>query len=484
MHGVNDAPQSTIDHYNIPGGTGHDAEKTKKPSDSAKFWAVMEEVDAAIGAVMEELKTRNILNDTVVMMTSDQGRPSSGFGAPALRDGKGSTYEGGLRVGMLAWVPDAGEGTAGRGKKLDASYVGSQADVFQTVVDAAGCQPTYSSTGLYDAGYCVGKKGVPCKSSSDCGGGTCQAYTLSGKSLLPILRGVSTAPVARNASYARYLGSPKIVATRKGYITDGTLTAIEALDTSGSSADDEEDAKVSTCGVSVNEEASAADPASLSTDIIRTAGSCWTCKTNSDCTADDPDVSGEKLPCVSNGQYCVPSGDTDECLADGLDASSCAVAKLSDLRQCSAAEPCTGNDRCMHIEVPCQTCGDAEWKFAGNGGDGSGSGANITAAYLYDLSTNPEELDKPEPKKSSTTRLNCLYAPTGATGTYRYKNKVRLSAIANHLCERLDLWTDCVIDRDGSCDFLVPDDIVASTAQLPDISKLSTGFCNARPCVS
>jgi len=70
---------------------------------------VVEELDWSVGRVIETLKEEGIANDTFVLFTSDNGpwltRNLAGGSAGLLRDGKGSTWEGGMRVPAVAWWP-------------------------------------------------------------------------------------------------------------------------------------------------------------------------------------------------------------------------------------------------------------------------------------------------------------------------------------------------------------------------------------------
>lgn len=69
----------------------------------------VEEIDWSVGQVMDALQKEGISDNTLVFFTSDNG-PSLGMkqqggSAGPLRDGKGSTWEGGLRVPGIAWWP-------------------------------------------------------------------------------------------------------------------------------------------------------------------------------------------------------------------------------------------------------------------------------------------------------------------------------------------------------------------------------------------
>ena len=70
---------------------------------------VIEEIDANVGRVLEHLRTTRLDRKTTVIFTSDNGPWLSyglqGGSAGLLRHGKGTTFEGGMRVPMIAWGP-------------------------------------------------------------------------------------------------------------------------------------------------------------------------------------------------------------------------------------------------------------------------------------------------------------------------------------------------------------------------------------------
>ncbi|MCH5597025.1 sulfatase-like hydrolase/transferase [Niabella ginsengisoli] len=84
------------------------SEKFKGKSGAGLFGDVMEEVDWSVGEVMRTLKENNLLNNTIVIFTSDNG-PWLNFGNNAgntggHREGKGSAWEGGQKVpGIISW---------------------------------------------------------------------------------------------------------------------------------------------------------------------------------------------------------------------------------------------------------------------------------------------------------------------------------------------------------------------------------------------
>jgi arylsulfatase A len=69
----------------------------------------IEEIDWSCGQILDTLRDLNLASRTFVLFTSDNGPWLSEFeqggSAGLLRDGKGSTWEGGMRVPGIAWMP-------------------------------------------------------------------------------------------------------------------------------------------------------------------------------------------------------------------------------------------------------------------------------------------------------------------------------------------------------------------------------------------
>ena len=70
---------------------------------------VIEEIDWSVGQVLKTLRDEGLEKDTLVVFTSDNGPWKSfqqqGGSAGLLRDGKGSTWEGGMREPTIFWWP-------------------------------------------------------------------------------------------------------------------------------------------------------------------------------------------------------------------------------------------------------------------------------------------------------------------------------------------------------------------------------------------
>lgn len=69
----------------------------------------VEELDWSVGEVLAALRAEKLAENTLVVFSSDNGpwliMGNQGGSAGLLRDGKGSTWEGGMRVPGIAWMP-------------------------------------------------------------------------------------------------------------------------------------------------------------------------------------------------------------------------------------------------------------------------------------------------------------------------------------------------------------------------------------------
>jgi len=99
---------------------------------------VIEEIDASTGRILDALKAAGVDRRTLVVFTSDNG-PWLPFGAHAgsagpLRDGKGTTWEGGVRAPAVFWWP-------GTVRPATVTDIASSMDVFVTAAKLAGAEP-------------------------------------------------------------------------------------------------------------------------------------------------------------------------------------------------------------------------------------------------------------------------------------------------------------------------------------------------------
>ena len=97
---------------------------------------IIEEIDWSVGQVLDAVRQSDDAKNTLVFFTSDNGPwlifNEQGGSAGLLRDGKGSTWEGGMREPTLAWWPGKiEEGSVSR-------QVASTMDIFATASKLAG----------------------------------------------------------------------------------------------------------------------------------------------------------------------------------------------------------------------------------------------------------------------------------------------------------------------------------------------------------
>lgn len=93
--------------------------------------AQIEEVDWSVGEILNTLRELGLEKNTMVLFTSDNGGAGGCSNAP-LRGGKGSTWEGGMRVPAIFWWP----GTIPANTSCD--EIATAMDVFPTIAKLAG----------------------------------------------------------------------------------------------------------------------------------------------------------------------------------------------------------------------------------------------------------------------------------------------------------------------------------------------------------
>lgn len=81
--------------------------KLRLLQDHAVYAAMIENMDWNIGRIIQSLKEKGLLDNTIIVFTSDNGGLSTAEGSPTsnapLRAGKGWLYEGGIRVPLLMY---------------------------------------------------------------------------------------------------------------------------------------------------------------------------------------------------------------------------------------------------------------------------------------------------------------------------------------------------------------------------------------------
>ena len=112
--------------------------KFRGKSRAGIYGDVVEEIDWSVGQVLDLLRAEALDKQTLVFFTSDNGPwlifDQHGGSAGPLRDGKGSTWEGGMRVPGIAWWP--GRVPAGVIQREMATTM----DLFTTCVRLAGAE--------------------------------------------------------------------------------------------------------------------------------------------------------------------------------------------------------------------------------------------------------------------------------------------------------------------------------------------------------
>ena len=95
----------------------------------------IEEIDAGVGEILDELRQLGLAEKTLVVFTSDNGPwllyRSHGGSPGMLQQGKGTTYEGGMRVPAIFWQP----GVVAPGVQR---CLGTTMDLLPTMCEMAG----------------------------------------------------------------------------------------------------------------------------------------------------------------------------------------------------------------------------------------------------------------------------------------------------------------------------------------------------------
>jgi len=99
------------------------------------YAAVIEAVDQGVGRIAQALDELKLSEKTVVVFTSDNGGLKQNTSNAPFRVGKGSAYEGGVRVPLIVSWP----GTIGAGTTCDVPVV--TPDWYPTMLDLAGAKP-------------------------------------------------------------------------------------------------------------------------------------------------------------------------------------------------------------------------------------------------------------------------------------------------------------------------------------------------------
>jgi len=124
----------TMPHVPLFASTGFAGTSTR-----GLYGDVVEEIDWSVGEVLKALRETGIAENTLVIFTSDNGpwlvQGINGGSAGLLREGKGTTWEGGMREPMIAWWP----GTIPSG--VTSHEIISSLDLLPTAAALAGVSP-------------------------------------------------------------------------------------------------------------------------------------------------------------------------------------------------------------------------------------------------------------------------------------------------------------------------------------------------------
>jgi arylsulfatase A len=110
-----------------------------------RYGDVIEELDWSVGEIVKKLEALELEDSTLVVFTSDNGpwltMKQHGGSAGLLKHGKGTTFEGGMRVPAIFWWP----GTIEPGVVSD---IGSTLDLYATALSLAGAPPEPQGDGF------------------------------------------------------------------------------------------------------------------------------------------------------------------------------------------------------------------------------------------------------------------------------------------------------------------------------------------------
>lgn len=122
--------------HNMPHVPIYASDKFKGTSNRGLYGDVIQEIDWSVGQILEKLERLNLLENTMVIFSSDNGpwlvMRELGGSNGILREGKGYTFEGGMRVPTIAmWKGTIPSGSVHKG-------IITQMDLFPTMTRLAG----------------------------------------------------------------------------------------------------------------------------------------------------------------------------------------------------------------------------------------------------------------------------------------------------------------------------------------------------------
>lgn len=112
----------------------YEAKSPSREHSDAVYAAMLESIDASLGRILDELEAEGIRDDTIVVLTSDNGGYRIATSNAPLREGKGFLYEGGIRTPLV--VSWKGNDRIRRGGESRAVVVTH--DIYPTLLDLTG----------------------------------------------------------------------------------------------------------------------------------------------------------------------------------------------------------------------------------------------------------------------------------------------------------------------------------------------------------
>ncbi|KAJ8976024.1 hypothetical protein NQ317_003565 [Molorchus minor] len=112
-----------------------------------RFAAILSKLDESVGEVVKALKNNNMLKNSIIVFTTDNGGPAAGFNLNAasnypLKGVKNTLWEGGVRGAALVWSPLIEKSSRIANQSMHIS------DWLPTLVEAAGGEVTKGLDGL------------------------------------------------------------------------------------------------------------------------------------------------------------------------------------------------------------------------------------------------------------------------------------------------------------------------------------------------
>lgn len=100
-------------------------------NDVVEFAGMVEALDESVGRILDCLESRGLSDNTIIVFTSDNGGLDRFSDNGVLRSGKGTPYEGGIRVPLIVKAP----GQKGKGSTIEQPVIGT--DLYPTLLSLA-----------------------------------------------------------------------------------------------------------------------------------------------------------------------------------------------------------------------------------------------------------------------------------------------------------------------------------------------------------